>query len=340
PDRERGPEGPHDVRRDEQRERRRQAVPEDARGPEGLAQHDRPLPPVPVRDHADGQLEDEEADPERDVHEGELEIRAEVAPNPQGPERDPDRERGGALVEVESADTGGGFRWEHASYGPKPEGILYPCGRTRLRWPEGRDRGRQALVPSVGVQSSRVIGRELRGHNAYLPRLVFRRRPMEKLIITVAPTGSVPRKKDTPHVPVTPDEIAETAYLCEQAGAAVIHVHCRDENERPTSRIEIFKETVDKIRKRTKLIVMTSTSGIAAQTDEDRATPLKTRPEMGSLTTGTLNFAGRKPAVVYVNTPETVQFLAKAMLDQHIKPELEAFDVGFVQQGKRLIESG
>src|SRR5205809_612119 len=77
---------------------------------------------------------------------------------------------------------------------------------------------------------------------------------MEKLIITVAPTGSVPRKKDTPHVPVTPDEIAETAYLCEQAGAAIIHVHCRDENERPTSRFEIFKETVDKIRKRTKLI--------------------------------------------------------------------------------------
>src|SRR5207249_9463536 len=86
---------------------------------------------------------------------------------------------------------------------------------------------------------------------------------MEKLIITVAPTGSVPRKKDTPHVPVTPDEIAETAYLCEQPGAAVIHVHCRDENERPTSRFELFKETVDKIRKRTKLIIMTSTSGIA-----------------------------------------------------------------------------
>src|SRR5438128_11515615 len=61
---------------------------------------------------------------------------------------------------------------------------------------------------------------------------------------------------------------------------------------------------------------------------------------MGSLTTGTLNFVGRKPSVVYVNTPETVQFLAKTMLDQNIKPELEAFDVGFVQQGKRLIDAG
>src|SRR2546426_115053 len=121
---------------------------------------------------------------------------------------------------------------------------------------------------------------------------------MDKLIITVAPTGSVPRKKDTPHVPVTPDEIAETAYRCEQEGAAIIHVHCRDENERPTSRFDIFRESVDKIRKRTKLVVMTSTSGIAGQTDEDRATPLQTNPEMGSLTTGTLNFVGRKPYVV------------------------------------------
>ena len=163
---------------------------------------------------------------------------------------------------------------------------------------------------------------------------------MEKLVITIAPTGSVPTKKDTPHVPVTPHEIAETAYRCEQEGASIIHVHCRDEAERPTSKFEIFKETVDKIRKRTKLIVMTSTSGIAAATDADRAAPLKTKPEMGSLTTGSLNFAGRKPSVVYVNTIETVQFLAKTMLDSGIKPEIEAFDVGFIQQGKRLVEAG
>jgi 3-keto-5-aminohexanoate cleavage enzyme len=61
---------------------------------------------------------------------------------------------------------------------------------------------------------------------------------------------------------------------------------------------------------------------------------------MGSLTTGTINFAGRKPSVVYVNSVETVQFLAKTMLDAGIKPEIEAFDVGFIQQGKKLIEAG
>ena len=159
-------------------------------------------------------------------------------------------------------------------------------------------------------------------------------------MITVAPTGSVPRKKDTPHVPVTPDEIAETAYLCEQEGASIIHVHCRDEEERPTSRYDIFRETVDKIRGRTKLVVMTSTSGIAGTGDEQRAEPLRTSPEMGSLTAGSLNFAGRKPSVVYVNTVETIQFLAKRMLDLGIKPEIEAFDVGFISQGKKLIEMG
>ncbi len=163
---------------------------------------------------------------------------------------------------------------------------------------------------------------------------------MEKLIITVAPTGSVPRKKDTPHVPVTPDEIAETAYLCEQEGASVIHVHCRDQNENPTSDYHIFKETVEKIRKRTHLIVMVSTSGVAGKSDDERAQPLKINPEMASLTTGSVNFAGRRPSTVYVNTWETITFLARRMLQADIKPEIEAFDVGFISQGVKLVEQG
>jgi 3-keto-5-aminohexanoate cleavage enzyme len=163
---------------------------------------------------------------------------------------------------------------------------------------------------------------------------------MEKLIITVAPTGSVPRKEDTVYVPITPDEIAETAYLCEQEGASVIHVHCRDESESPTSDFNVFKETVDKIRRRTHLIVMASTSGVAGKSDERRAQPLRTNPEMASLTTGSLNFAGRKPSTVYVNTLETITFLAKKMLEANIKPEMEAFDVGFIQQGIKLVEQG
>lgn len=156
---------------------------------------------------------------------------------------------------------------------------------------------------------------------------------MEKLIITVAPTDSIPRKADTRHLPVTPEEIAETAYLCEQEGASIIHVHCRDENENPTSDYDLFRETVDKIRKRTRLIVMVSTSGIAGKSDQERAEPLRTGPEMASLTTGSLSFAARKPSVVYVNTWKTITFLAGKMLELDVKPELEIFDVGFVTKG-------
>lgn len=163
---------------------------------------------------------------------------------------------------------------------------------------------------------------------------------MDKLIITVAPTGSVPRKRDTPHLPTTPDEIAETAYRCEQEGASIIHVHCRDENEDPTSDYRLFDETVNKIRKRTNLVVMVSTSGVAGKSDNERAEPLRTRPEMASLTTGSLTFTTRKPPVLYTNSWETITFLAQRMLDLDIKPELEAFDVGFIPQGVKLIEEG
>jgi 3-keto-5-aminohexanoate cleavage enzyme len=163
---------------------------------------------------------------------------------------------------------------------------------------------------------------------------------LDKLIITVAPTGSVPRKKDTPHLPVTPDEIAETASRCEQEGASIIHVHCRDENENPTSDYRLFEETVSKIRKRTNLVVMVSTSGVAGKSDEERAQPLRTQPELASLTTGSLNFTTRKPSVVYTNSWETITFLAQRMGELNIKPELEAFDLGFIPQGIRLVEEG
>jgi len=161
---------------------------------------------------------------------------------------------------------------------------------------------------------------------------------VDKLIITVAPTGSVPRKKDTHYLPVTPDEIAETAYRCEQEGASIIHVHCRDENEDPTSDFHLFDETVTKIRKRTDLIVMVSTSGVAGKSDEERAEPLRTRPDMASLTTGSLTFTRRTPPVVYTNSWETITFLARRMRNLNIKPELESFDMGFIPQGIRLIE--
>ncbi len=163
---------------------------------------------------------------------------------------------------------------------------------------------------------------------------------MDKLIITVAPTGSVPRKEHNAHVPVTPEEIAETAYLCEEAGASVIHIHCRDEDQRPTSDPGIFKDTVQRVRKKTHLIVMCSTSGVAGKTPEDRARPLLADPDMGSLTPGSVNLSARKPSIVYINTPETVEYLARTMLERNIKPEIECFDVGMINLGLGLAREG
>jgi len=85
---------------------------------------------------------------------------------------------------------------------------------------------------------------------------------------------------------------------------------------------------------------MVSTSGVAGKSDEERAQPLRTSPEMASLTTGSLNFAGRQPSAVYINTWETITYLAKKMQMNKIKPEIEAFDVGFLRQGIKLIEQG
>src|SRR6266480_4388896 len=114
PDRERGPEGPDHVRDDEPREGRGQTVSEDSGGAKHLAQEDRPLASGPIRDHADGKLEDEEPDPERDVDEGELEVGAQVAADPKGPEWDPDGEGRRRLVRVEPADLRDDLGRQHA----------------------------------------------------------------------------------------------------------------------------------------------------------------------------------------------------------------------------------
>jgi 3-keto-5-aminohexanoate cleavage enzyme len=83
---------------------------------------------------------------------------------------------------------------------------------------------------------------------------------------------------------------------------------------------------------------MVSTSGVAGKTDEERSEPLRTHPDMASLTTGSLNFTARRPSVVYTNSWETITYLAQRMKEMNIKPEMEAFDVGFIHQGKMLIE--
>ncbi|SHE97809.1 3-keto-5-aminohexanoate cleavage enzyme [Desulfacinum infernum DSM 9756] len=160
---------------------------------------------------------------------------------------------------------------------------------------------------------------------------------MEKLIITVAPTGSLPSRAKTPHVPITPKEIVECAVRCESAGAAIVHVHVRDpKDESPSPRFDLFQEVMEGVRSRTRLITQISTGGRAGMGYEERSERLKLRPEMASLTTGSVNF----PNAVYANGPDLIDKLAADMQRYGIKPEMEIFDTSMIANALDLARRG
>lgn len=158
----------------------------------------------------------------------------------------------------------------------------------------------------------------------------------DKLIITVAPTGSVPKKKDTPHVPVTTEEIAADALECEEAGASILHIHTRDEEENPSDDPNRFAEVVNALKGRTELILQISTGGRAGVGYESRIKRLSAGGEMASLTTGSVNF----PTSAYVNPPDLIESLATEMQRLDIKPEIEVFDLSMLYNGISLYEKG
>lgn len=158
---------------------------------------------------------------------------------------------------------------------------------------------------------------------------------MEKLIITVAPTGSVPTKKITPHIPITPKEIIETGIRCEAAGASIFHIHARDpKDESPSSDFRLFEEIHTALSGRTNLILQISTGGRAGMAYEQRKERLGLKPEMASLTTGSVNFPDR----VYENSPALIEALATDMLRHGTKPEMEIFDVSMIYNALELVK--
>ncbi|MCG8549581.1 MAG: 3-keto-5-aminohexanoate cleavage protein, partial [Desulfobacterales bacterium] len=160
---------------------------------------------------------------------------------------------------------------------------------------------------------------------------------MEKLIITLAPTGSVPTKANTPHLPVTPDEIIETGIQCEKAGASIIHVHARNPKDgSPCLDHGIFKAIHAGLKEETNLIIQISTGGRAGSAYEKRSRALDICPEMASLTTGSVNF----PTAAYTNEPDLITSLARDMKARNIKPEMEIFDVSMIQNALELAHSG
>src|SRR5690349_21615376 len=109
---------------------------------------------------------------------------------------------------------------------------------------------------------------------------------MEKLIITCAITGAETTKEQNPALPTTPEEQAQAAYECWKAGASIIHLHVRDDQGKPSQSVDRFREAIEKIRKKCPVIVQISTGGAVGESIDNRAAPLKLKPEMASLNTG------------------------------------------------------
>lgn len=154
------------------------------------------------------------------------------------------------------------------------------------------------------------------------------------LIITVAGVGAELTIEQQPNLPVTPERLAEDAARCQEAGAAIYHLHVRDEQGRPTMAVERYRAARAAIEAASDLIVQFSSGGAVSDTEQERSAPLALVPEMASLTTGTVNFGDE---VFYNPVPLVRRFYAR-MLGLGILPEFEIFEAGMIATALRLVE--
>jgi 3-keto-5-aminohexanoate cleavage enzyme len=159
------------------------------------------------------------------------------------------------------------------------------------------------------------------------------------LIITVGLTGSRISKQQTPHIPISPDEIARAGSEAWRAGASVVHVHVRDAaTGLGTQDAAVFKEVVDRLRAETDAILCLTTSGIPGRnlSIEERLAPLALRPEMASFDAGSIN----TEAGVFLNDNDFLDAAAAAAREHGVKLELECFDTGMIVTALRYLEQG
>jgi 3-keto-5-aminohexanoate cleavage enzyme len=162
---------------------------------------------------------------------------------------------------------------------------------------------------------------------------------VDKLIITAGLTGSRISKEQTPHIPITPDEIASSGIEAWRAGAAIVHVHVRDpETGLGTQDPAVFEKVIARLRSETDAILCLTTSGIPGRNlpVDERVAPLSLRPELASFDAGSVN----TEAGVFLNPPEFLDALAARALELGVKPELECFDAGMVTTCLRYSEAG
>lgn len=155
-------------------------------------------------------------------------------------------------------------------------------------------------------------------------------------IISVAITGSVPKKSDTPAIPVSVPEQVESTHQAYEAGAALVHVHVRDEHEAPSSDPDRFAAFLEGVRRHCPDIIVQFSTGGRGREPDQRGSMLHLAPDMASLATGSVNF----PNMIYENHPELIRELARRMREFGIKPELEIFDLAMLYNGAELADRG
>lgn len=159
--------------------------------------------------------------------------------------------------------------------------------------------------------------------------------------LSLCPTGMVPSRKDSPHVPLDPKEIADQVLECAEVGITSVHLHARDLSGEPAWQRDYYSEIISLIRPHSpELVICVTTSGRKEGSLARRADVLEldgaVKPDMASLTLSSMNFA----ATASVNSPQVVTALAGLMLEKGIKPELEIFDTGMINYVNYLVSKG
>jgi 3-keto-5-aminohexanoate cleavage enzyme len=155
---------------------------------------------------------------------------------------------------------------------------------------------------------------------------------MNPLIITCAAVGAEVRPDQTPYLPYTPQLLGETARAVREAGASILHLHCRNDDGTNTHSVERFREARDAITAQSDLIVQFSTGGAIGMTPEERSSVLELRPEMATLTCGSVNFGDE----IFENSFPIMRGILKKMNEFGVRPELEIFDKGHISNARRL----
>lgn len=160
------------------------------------------------------------------------------------------------------------------------------------------------------------------------------------MVLTCAMVGAETTREQTPYLPITAEEIAEDAARCREAGAAMVHIHVRTPDGKPSQDAELFRQAIRAIRRKCDILIQTSTGGAVGMSVDERCGPLTLtgddKPDMATLTTGTVNFGED----VFWNPRSLVRDIAKRIQAIGLKPEIECFDVGMIDESRYLNKEG